>query len=466
MEAKVPFFTTCSRNYRPVFDLMLKSYLATGLSFRDLHVHHYTLPPGPVGFKTAHWYTALVTKCKYFNQQLVDSLKMGEMGVFMDADIQVFPAIREELGAWDRRMAARDLDFLFMQEGSTKEVNGGLMVIRKTPRSMLFIHSVAAEIERNHEEMGEQTIINRKILRRPCPIKFEVLDAELVVWGRELPAELKSVCLHHAVCCDGNVAKMQQMRDVACAVLPAQHIPPAPRSPHECQIVLCRYAERLDDIDRRLIRPGCTVVYNKGSDISIPGATIVRLANVGREGHAFLYHIVANYDDLAVVTLFSQARTSDCMCLDVERYLETNTFCAIVHNVGHGFLQANRWVEGENQGFGYIEFPEPYLKAWQTGQMQRSHKSLAEFFIEYISPELPPEGHCITTFNGIFSVHRDHIRRHSREYYCKLLTALSNHCNPEQGHALERLWFHVFMNHAEAVSIQRPEKGHIAITDR
>jgi hypothetical protein len=40
------------------------------------------------------------------------------------------------------------------------------------------------------------------------------------------------------------------------------------------------------------------VVYNKGGDLDPPaGAEVVRLPNVGREAHTFLFHIAARYRD-------------------------------------------------------------------------------------------------------------------------------------------------------------------------
>lgn len=51
------------------------------------------------------------------------------------------------------------------------------------------------------------------------------------------------------------------------------------------------------------------IVYNKGDrDIfsNIPNIEVIKLPNVGREAHTFVYHIVENYEKLADHTIFLQ----------------------------------------------------------------------------------------------------------------------------------------------------------------
>ena len=47
------------------------------------------------------------------------------------------------------------------------------------------------------------------------------------------------------------------------------------------------------------------LVYNKGinEDFYNPG-NVVKLDNVGREGHSYLYHIVTHYDNLTDIIIF------------------------------------------------------------------------------------------------------------------------------------------------------------------
>lgn len=72
-------------------------------------------------------------------------------------------------------------------------------------------------------------------------------------------------------------------------------------------LVVARYAEDLSWLSA-MRAPG--VVYNKGAALPPgappPGFVEKRLANVGREAHTFLTHIVADYDRLPACAVFLQ----------------------------------------------------------------------------------------------------------------------------------------------------------------
>lgn len=69
-----------------------------------------------------------------------------------------------------------------------------------------------------------------------------------------------------------------------------------------CEIVMARYNE---DISWAYDYKHLLTVYNKGHDnLDISS---IKLDNVGRESHTFLYHIVKNYNNLSDTTVFSKA---------------------------------------------------------------------------------------------------------------------------------------------------------------
>jgi len=81
--------------------------------------------------------------------------------------------------------------------------------------------------------------------------------------------------------------------------------------PQQLQVVLNRYTEDIswsDEFDK--IR----VVYDKGkAPLNAKQASnVFRLANVGREAHTYLTHIVRNYDTLADRTVFLHAEEPGC----------------------------------------------------------------------------------------------------------------------------------------------------------
>ena len=69
------------------------------------------------------------------------------------------------------------------------------------------------------------------------------------------------------------------------------------------EIVIARYNENLDwikDIPKNIK----ITIYNKGLD-NIK-ESYIRLPNIGRESHTYLYHIINNYDNLSNTTIFCQ----------------------------------------------------------------------------------------------------------------------------------------------------------------
>lgn len=68
-------------------------------------------------------------------------------------------------------------------------------------------------------------------------------------------------------------------------------------------IVVARYNECLNWL---LPYEDCVIVYNKGDDEIPPFKNIIRVDNIGREGHTYLFHICNNYFNLAERITFIQ----------------------------------------------------------------------------------------------------------------------------------------------------------------
>jgi len=74
------------------------------------------------------------------------------------------------------------------------------------------------------------------------------------------------------------------------------------------EIVVSRYNENLDWLKKIKKSKNLKItVYNKGKDdIDIP---FIKLPNIGRESHTYLYHIINNYNNLSDQTIFCQGDT-------------------------------------------------------------------------------------------------------------------------------------------------------------
>lgn len=73
------------------------------------------------------------------------------------------------------------------------------------------------------------------------------------------------------------------------------------------ELVVARYQEDLA-WTRNVPADVRVTVYNKGGPLTVRART---LPNVGREAHAYLWHIVNQYDALAPLTVFTQGRPFD-----------------------------------------------------------------------------------------------------------------------------------------------------------
>lgn len=76
------------------------------------------------------------------------------------------------------------------------------------------------------------------------------------------------------------------------------------------EIVVARYNER--NIDWINDYKEFVTIYNKGEDnvesiVPLKKSQIIKLRNVGKEAHTYLYHIVSNYFNLSEYTCFIQA---------------------------------------------------------------------------------------------------------------------------------------------------------------
>ena len=74
------------------------------------------------------------------------------------------------------------------------------------------------------------------------------------------------------------------------------------------EIVVAHYKEDLSWLEG--IKRDCSI-YSKSGDKNAPRCSFHKLPNVGREGHAYLHHIVERYHTLAEVTIFLQGRLDD-----------------------------------------------------------------------------------------------------------------------------------------------------------
>ena len=139
------------------------------------------------------------------------------------------------------------------------------------------------------------------------------------------------------------------------------------------EIVVARYNENLDWLKKiKKSKDIKITIYNKGKDdINIP---FIRLPNIGRESHTYLYHIINNYNNLADQTIFCQG----------DSIFHSPNFLDLINKYRKKFepvqpLSAWYWPEDEEPFFLYNP-PKPVLEAtknlWIDGK--------AKIHVEYM----------------------------------------------------------------------------------
>jgi hypothetical protein len=215
------------------------------------------------------------------------------------------------------------------------------------------------------------------------------------------------------------------------------------------QVVVARYAEDLDWLHYLPFRD--VVVYDKGDGSGgfPPGKVpawvdVVRLPNVGRCDHTYLWHVSTNYDRLADVTLFvpgSVANFKDkwaklrwvvehvCMMGDsafpIDSTFDTPLYASLANYTQHSYVATHLGNAGVNA--------ESTLKKCE-------HRPYGVFYVKNFGKL---DVHDVA-LKGVFAVSRQHVQQQPRSRYLKLLEYLDDHSNPEAGHYMERSWLAVF----------------------
>ncbi len=189
------------------------------------------------------------------------------------------------------------------------------------------------------------------------------------------------------------------------------------------EIVVARYNE---DLEWLKDYKSFSTIYNKGEYID----NAIRLPNVGRESHTYLYHIIKNYDNLAEITLFTQGDLLNHTNIPIAEYFNCD---------GYKSFYDCRYLNIDNRGI--MIHHGKWLEEINTGHMKRAEISFVDWWKKYVGTDL--RDFCYNP-GAIFAVSKDRITRKPKEFYIELLNAISNHVNDELGHYYERCWRTLF----------------------
>ena len=193
MVCRVPLYVTCTLVEAPMLNRALASWQQlAGSLCPDVHLEQAGPPAGK---------TCRLRKCGFWLTAL-QACSVSEVVLFADADVQVFSALGRCWEPLAASLVARDLDCMFMREGESSDVSGGLLIARATPRMVQFWEEIVCAFQAHPTvELGEQTLVNAMLRRPDCELRWEFLGRDVAVWGALVPVEgasVQGVCFHHA----------------------------------------------------------------------------------------------------------------------------------------------------------------------------------------------------------------------------------------------------------------------------
>tara|TARA_B100000242_G_C42998756_1_gene463950 strand:- start:26 stop:730 length:705 start_codon:yes stop_codon:yes gene_type:complete len=181
------------------------------------------------------------------------------------------------------------------------------------------------------------------------------------------------------------------------------------------------------------------MIYNKGSDLPNPiNKNIIKIKNVGRESHTWLFHIVNNYNNLDDINIFLQGRIDDLGCMAYK-----NPYQYLKQIDKYGFAVSRYGILGPYHWKWHVGIDKDirYKKKWENESISRSNIGFRSF-AKKLFPEIP--WIIATSYGGCFAVKKELIRSYNLSFYKSLLDILSSHKDPIEGHYMERLWCYMF----------------------
>ena len=205
---------------------------------------------------------------------------------------------------------------------------------------------------------------------------------------------------------------------------------------NDYEIVVAHYSENLD-----WLKPYAdhAIIYHKGKEDKprFDCKKRIKLDNIWREWHTYLYHILNNYDNLPNYTFFFQwgiedHRQSWDVYKNIEKYfIETRKYgfsCASLLYLIRKNPQIRHWWK--------------WLKMLEDWTMLKAKFSFSEFYNKLFWENQK----LITPFfyAANFWVSKKLIQSRGKWFWENAMTLMPEHPNPEEWHYFERLWFRIF----------------------
>jgi hypothetical protein len=204
------------------------------------------------------------------------------------------------------------------------------------------------------------------------------------------------------------------------------------------EIVVARYNEDVSWVYAYLPLVDRVTIYDKSTSQDLdypahPKLRVMKLPNTGREAHSYAYHIDTQYDTLCDTIVFTQGNYADHIHQSAFEAMLTGEApkprVGLDSTWGSTLMRTFKWTSDSN---------------YTSSPMQPAAMSLGKFYLTYIGDDLRPESEIPWWQNAIFCVSKQHIARHIRDVYKKLVDVLDHGDNTEYAHYMERSWWTLF----------------------
>lgn len=205
-------------------------------------------------------------------------------------------------------------------------------------------------------------------------------------------------------------------------------------------LVIARYGENLDWLNTvNLSKLRRIYIYNKNKmdyKINITNPTnkailhIINIPNVGRESHTYLHHIITNYDDLSDNVIFTQGK------LD--------------------YINYDDFYGDPNKIFTLSRYDPPFRLLFYHTELRENkyNLNLSEWMTRFVDSNILEnirQNGFRVKYGACFTIMKQFILSRSLEYYESMISHISDHINPEEGHFFERSWYYIFNLHKQHI---------------
>jgi hypothetical protein len=231
---------------------------------------------------------------------------------------------------------------------------------------------------------------------------------------------------------------------------------------NKINLIIARYNENLDWIENIPKNLNINIIiYNKGLDNI--NYNSIKVGNIGRESHTYLYYIIENYNNLADINIFIQGDPFTHNPNFIYDLYKINTY-EDIQPLSYGYSYKTpppeityNFYEKYKTNF-YIDYLDNdfkpnniyyynYFSEITINDIKKklNEKDLLKYYIKKLDINNIKNKYLLpTSYAALFSVKKYIIKKRTINFYKNVLNVLLNTKEFDMGYILERLWLMIF----------------------